>query len=125
MRVLITGGPKTGKTTLSTTYDCPVRHTDDLIELDWSDQSDQVAGWLDDPGPWVIEGVAVVRGLRKWLRAHEQGLPFDHLIYLTKPLTAQTQGQSTMGTATRTIWCQIAPVMDIRAAGHPITIEYR
>lgn len=126
MRLLITGGPKTGKTTLSATYrDHFVRHTDDLIDLDWSEQSNRIVEWLNEQGTWVIEGVAVVRGLRKWLRANEQGLPFDHLIYMVKPWTGRTQGQRVMNTATRTIWNEIAPTVTTRAAGRPIVIEYR
>ena len=36
-------------------------HTDDVIG-DWSERSEIIATrWLTLPGPWVIEGVAVLR----------------------------------------------------------------
>ena len=124
MRVLIAGGPKTGKTTLSKEYtECLVRHTDDLISLDWNGQSAEVARWLDKPGPWVIEGCAVVRGLRKWLRSHREGLPFDKLIYLTKPLAENTYWQRVMAIGTRTIWNEISPLIAQRNVKH--VIEFR
>jgi len=117
VRLLITGGPKTGKTTLANNFKgCPVYHTDDLIELGWSEQSRQIMRWLNKPDPWVIEGVAIVRSLRKWLRFNEEGLPFDHLIYLTRALTDRTTGQNAMDAGTRTIWHEIAPVVSFRAA---------
>ena len=118
MRVLITGGPKTGKTTLSCEFrSCPVYHADGLIGRGWSAQSDEIVRWLDQPGPWVIEGVAVVRGLRKWLRSHPEGLPFDDLIYLTEPVIALTDGQRSMTKATKTIWDEIHPTIVARLAG--------
>jgi len=108
MRVLICGGPKVGKTTLS--YELkgsPTLHTDDLLDLAWSEQSRQIVRWLEKPGPWVIEGHSVVRGLRKWLRVHAEGLPFDYLIYLTKAKYERTNGQEALDKSVRTIWNEI------------------
>ncbi len=79
-RICITGGPGTGKTYLAAFVadnagmhpdrvqfeGVPVLHTDDAALLGWSEASEEVAGWLDRPGPWVIEGVALARALRKW-----------------------------------------------------------
>ena len=43
---------------------------DDLIDThEWSAASAEVARWLDDEGPWIIEGVAMSRALRKWRRS--------------------------------------------------------
>ena len=108
MRTLIIGGPKTGKTTLSQSYACPVRHTDDLIgKLDWSAASAEVATWFDAPGPWCIEGVAVVRALRKWLATHPDGTPADRILFLTEPKIPVTAGQAAMTKGIDTVWEEI------------------
>lgn len=118
-RIVITGGPRTGKTTLAgqlpqlfmvgalpliDVRTAPILHTDDLIaELAhlgkdaWSEGSRRVAEWLDAPGPWIIEGVAVSRALRKWHEAHPGAAPpVDRVIYLTEPYEPLTPGQASM-----------------------------
>jgi len=116
MRVLITGGPKTGKTTLSKSYFGIVRHTDDIMDLPWSVQSEEISHWLDLPGPWTVEGVAVVRALRKWLQRNAHGLPFDKLLYLDTPVLPRTPAQEGMATRTKTIWWEIYPLLLQRKA---------
>ena len=69
MRIAITGGPQTGKTTLAATLGAPVIHGDDFIELGWSQSSQALAHAMRTPGPWVAEGVQVPRALRKMLEA--------------------------------------------------------
>ena len=83
-RVVIAGGPRTGKTThankLGAESGARVRHTDDLIgRLEWSAASQEVSQWFDEPGPWIVEGVAVPRAVRKWLAAHpsKKDKPFE------------------------------------------------
>lgn len=117
MRVLVLGGPRTGKTTLATRLGherlVRVRHTDDLITThSWSDASDEVARWLEEPGPWVIEGVAAVRALRKWLEAHRlpsSGLPFDELFVGSTAKVLRTPGQEQMARACESIWDEVRP----------------
>lgn len=121
MRIVIAGGPRTGKTTfangLAKTYSMPVRHTDDLIASHaWSEASDEVARWLSDGGTWIIEGVATVRGLRKWLAANPDGVPFDKLYVTTRAHEELTPGQQTMGRGTATLWREIAPELLRRRA---------
>lgn len=121
-RIVILGGPKTGKTTLAgglqrdlTNYFGPlstgqVRHTDDLIHLGWSEASQAAALWLDEPGPWIIEGVAVVRALRKWRDAHPGAAPpVDRVIRLATPLphVEISSGQAAMAKGEYTIWREI------------------
>ncbi len=104
MRIVIAGVPKAGKTTLSEGYK-NVHHTDDLIRvLGWSELSQEVAEWFYDPGPWVIEGVATVRALRKWLRDNPEGTPCDEVIFLGEPHIELTPRQQGMAKGICTIW---------------------
>jgi hypothetical protein len=128
-RIAITGGPRTGKTTLARTFAAPLhvscdsafddescscgalRHTDDLIEQmkhlgkdAWSAASAEVANWLDAPGPWIIEGVAVSRALRKWRDAHPgEPPPVDRVIMLTEPFETLSKGQAAMAKGVATV----------------------
>jgi hypothetical protein len=118
MRILILGGPKTGKTTLANkigermklAISPPrIRHSDELIgKLDWSDSSKAVALWLSEPGNYVIEGVTVIRALRKHFAISNAG-PCDHIIYLTEPYVTLTPGQLSMTKGVDTIWGEIRP----------------
>jgi hypothetical protein len=115
-RIVITGGPRTGKTTLSESLGdrCGhnnIRHTDDLIgKLDWSAASLEVSRWFDEPGPWIIEGVAVSRALRKWREAHPgEPPPVDQVIYLHTPYEALSKGQATMAKGVETVHAEIEP----------------
>jgi broad-specificity NMP kinase len=107
-RICIIGGPRTGKTTLASTME-NVLHTDDLIDkFDWSGVSEFVAtDWLARSGPWVIEGVAVVRALRKWLAAHAHGQPCDRIIVLTQPHVELSKRQASMAKGHEKVWQEV------------------
>lgn len=66
--------------------------------LEWSECSLWVAQhWLELPGPWVIEGVAVPRALRKWQALHHGAPPpCDRLIVLVECHKALTARQAKM-----------------------------
>lgn len=122
-RVIVAGGPRTGKTTLAKQIakraGIEARHTDDLIDTtDWSGASAQVAEWLDAPGPWVIEGVATLRALRKWF-ARSTGKPADRIVWLGKAKVPCSPGQTTMAKGCRKVWDEILPAL-LRAG---VTIE--
>jgi hypothetical protein len=115
-RIVICGGPRTGKTTLSHDQGfLIIRHTDDLIEQckhlgkdSWSEASRIASTWLDEPGHWVIEGVAMCRAMRKWREAHPGELPpMDKVIRLTDPYGPLTKGQVTMAKGEETVWREI------------------
>ena len=114
MRLVICGGPKTGKTTLGGP---DALHTDDLIATHgWSQDSQHIADdWLERPGPWTIEGVTAVRGLRKWLRANPEGKPCDKALLLTVPHVELTPKQASMAKGIATVWDEIAT--DLRSRG--------
>lgn len=136
-RIVILGGPRTGKTTLAKSMALQARrgarpqtvgmdghvnvyHTDDLIRLGWSEASRAAAMWFDEPGPWIIEGVAVVRALRKWRDAHPgEPPPVDRVIRLTTPHVELTSGQATMARGEETVWLEVEPWL----AEHGVSIE--
>lgn len=108
MRVAITGGPHTGKTTLA---GHAALHTDDLIgSQDWSAASAVVATWFEGQEPELcVEGVAVPRALRKWLATHPEGKPVDEVVVLERPHEPLTPGQQTMAKGAQTVLREIEP----------------
>jgi hypothetical protein len=119
-RIVIVGPPKAGKTTLgrdlAESSGVQLRHTDDLIgELDWSGCSERIASeWFAQPGPWIIEGVAAVRALRKWLVGNREGRPCDQIIALSKSWVPLTPRQAGMATACASIWGSIRGAVQAR-----------
>ncbi len=117
-RVVIGGGPCTGKTQLSmhvaSVLGVTARHTDDLIgHLDWSGASEEVSRWMAEPGPWVIEGVATVRALRKALTA-SPAAPCTILHWLSGPFEPLTKGQLSMTKGCDTVLAGIRPELEAR-----------
>lgn len=125
-RVVIVGGPKRGKSTLSREFLAngfrvfctdqrsmvaePIDGCTYLPEgLDWSASSAYVAEhWLTQPGPWVVEGVATARALRKWADAHESGLPCERIVFLRAPKVTTTKPQEAMAKGIDTVWAGIS-----------------
>jgi dephospho-CoA kinase len=111
VRIVICGGPKTGKTTLSQNLGClfPVHHADDFISLGWSEASNAVAGLFSNPDPWVVEGVSCARALRKWLKSHPEGRPCDKVILLMdiKSMDGYTTRHSSMASGVHTVFAEI------------------
>ena len=107
MRIVICGWPASGKSRhaeeLSSKLGIEVKHTDSLVRThSWSDASEAASHWFDQPGPWIIEGVAVPRALRKWQARHpDEDPPFDQFILMPIPdekIQADMKaGQITMG----------------------------
>jgi len=99
-KILIIGGPRGGKTTyarkLSRELGIPLDHFDNYIkQYEWSELSEKISDWLNDPGPWIKEGVAGVRGLRKWLRKNG-GHPDFEVHVMNEPKIKLTPGQERM-----------------------------
>ena len=119
MRVCIAGGPQVGKTTLgkeltslSRTEESYIqlRSTDALVlDLDWHEQSVFVLAWLDDVGPWVIEGVPVIRALRKWLKNHPEGKPCDTLYWRFAARGKRSRGQETLAKGCLAVFQEVEP----------------
>lgn len=116
-RVVIAGGPRTGKSTLAAELARPnTMHTDDLIDVyDWSGVSAHVADeWMTQPGPWIIEGVAAIRALRKWMESNPVGTPCDVLIWLTVPHETLSPGQDRMRKGCHTVYDKIVGQLEAR-----------
>ena len=113
-RVCITGGPRTGKTTLAQSLAAPtgrVVHCDCFIGMGWSEASDHVAGLMLAPGPFLVEGVQIPRALRKALAARPDAKPCDRLIILRKPHVELTDGQARMAKGVDTVLAEILPAL--------------
>lgn len=117
-RIAIVGGPHTGKTELAARFPVAeagrVYHTDDVMGLGWSEASEAVADWFNRQGPWVIEGVAVPRALRKWLAANEDGAPCETVAVLRHAWTPLTKGQASMATGVHTVFNGIRDELERR-----------
>ncbi len=116
--ILVAGGPRTGKTTfaagLADRLGYHIRHTDDLIKThEWSAASLEASRWIDERLPMtggvIIEGVAVVRAVRKWLARHPTGKPCDRFYWAGRPKVALTSGQATMFSGCRKVLAEILP----------------
>lgn len=120
-RILVAGGPRTGKTTLADALAAGLgveaRHTDDLIDkLEWSELSAEVANWLNEPGPWVIEGVRVVHAVRKWLAKNAEGLPCDVLYWSEVPKVELEPRHRPMTKGVKTVWSEVVDPLFARGA---------
>lgn len=109
---MLAGGPRSAKTTRAKRWgilsECPVFHTDDAMGLGWSECSAEVATWFDRRGPWIIEGIAAVRALRKWLRTRRPA-PCDLVVWMDTPVVVLTTGQESTFKGCRTVWAEIVP----------------
>jgi broad-specificity NMP kinase len=125
-RIVIVGGPRTGKTTLAFALATErqirvIRHTDSLIDThDWGSASTTAAHWFDATGRWIVEGVAAVRALRKWLDRHcgDRLVPCDEVITLWHPRVSLSPGQETMAKGVRTVWDEVLPRLVSRGLRH-------
>jgi hypothetical protein len=95
--MIISGYARTGKTTyakrLAKENRVTLRHTDDTIGDDFREAIEQVVKWLDEPGPWIIEGCTAVHAVRKWCERNPQGKPCDVFEFRTHPFLALSEGQ--------------------------------
>lgn len=113
IRTAIIGPPRSGKTTMALADGRPVYHTDDTIEKGWSEASAEVATWFDRPGPWIVEGVAVARALRKWLTANTEGMPCEEMLITSEVYEALSSGQAAMAKGIVTVLNEvIGPLTD-------------
>lgn len=112
-RILIGGGPRTGKTYLARRLGMTTGHrvmrTEAILArgATFAQLGGWVSEWMAQPGPCIIEGLAVPRGIRHWLRNHTEPVPFDKVYWLgTNPRITLTKGQESTAKACATVWAQ-------------------
>lgn len=104
---------------------CKIVHADDFIEApskhkapNYSGTSDRLVPVLDEmskySGNFILEGVSVPRGLRKWFQANPTGKPCDALVWISAPRQTLTVGQQRIGTQSRTILLTILDEVEKR-----------
>ncbi len=96
----LTGGPRTGKTTLAgLVTDRPVIATDDYREIvPWADIPHAIIADAEYRRTYLLEGVQVARALRK-------GLAVDAVVYLTTTKTRELKrGHLAMAKGVRTVF---------------------
>lgn len=113
--IAIAGLPRAGKTTLSVALSggdlSGVRRTDSLIDLGWSESSEAASHWFDDPGVRIVEGVAVLRALRKWLARNPTGAPCSRVVFLGEARVPLVGGQRGMATAITNLMGELGPAL--------------
>lgn len=112
-RILIAGGPGTGKSTLaaclSQQLHYPIHSTDDTISTleEWHLRVIEVAeNWMQQPAPWIIEGVLIPVALR-YLRDSGAAAPADLLIYQRQPYKQLTLDQQRMAKGVQSVYAEI------------------
>ena len=117
MRQLIIGGPRAGKTTMAEALmitapeGTRLRPIDSIVDkYQWSEVSERVAEWLDEPGDWIIEGCAGVRALRKYLRAGK--VPDFEIIWINEPVVPRTPKQIGYAAQCASIWKECQAMME-------------
>jgi hypothetical protein len=120
-RIIIIGGPRAGKSTLSEKLRDELgiktlRCSHDVEHLGWSESSDFASKWFDDQGDWIIEGVQMARALRKWLRANPDK-PLDaDILTLHHPFEMRLPGQESMTKGMFTVFREIQGELAKRGA---------
>lgn len=120
-RIVVCGAPSAGKSTYAKvaarSSGARVVALDSLVSTHaWSEQSAVAAGWLDSlaSAPFIIEGCAASRALRKWLASHPAGRPCDLVVRLTLPRIPLSAGQARLAKGEETIWQEIASELAAR-----------
>lgn len=111
-RIVIAGGPRTGKSTLfrSMALDYAMAvGTDDFMDRQWADVPDAVIDVLQKHDEWLLEGVNAARVLRRWIRDRDDFPGIDVCYYLTKPMTTRTKAHESMSKAIETVWRDVLP----------------
>lgn len=110
--MIVAGGPRAGKSHLSgriARQGVKLHDGEELKGIEWSAGSELASRWLDEPGPWICENVAMARALRKWLLRNPTGRPADLIVNLRHPVAARVPGQVSMAAGCETVMREILP----------------
>lgn len=138
MRIVVIGGPRTGKTTYATKlakqYGVHLGSTgkrteqeDGLVSTDnymkranWKTLPDVVIKDLKDRDSFVLEGTQAARVLRRWLKESPKEAKIDKVLVFNRPWVTRNTGQEAMAKGVRTILRDMEPLL--REAG--IEVEH-
>jgi hypothetical protein len=108
-RVVITGVPRSGKTTLALALAKPT------LPVLYGDGKD----WLNAPGPWIIEGDTIPTTLRSWLMANGNGKPCDRVFWLAEPKVTLSAAERASQQDLEALWREVGGLLRQRG----VTIE--
>lgn len=129
MRVVVIGGPRTGKTTYATKLAKQLgahlastgkrtEHEGGLVSTDnymhkanWAELPDRVIADLKDRDSYVLEGTQAARVLRRWLVRDPESVKVDKVLVFGRPWVPRTPGQESMAKAVRTIFRDLQPLL--------------
>lgn len=109
-RRVITGGPNTGKTTLSLDEGGGpgILHLDDFKGRTWEEQGALASDAIDTmPHGATVEGAQATRGLRQWLKDNPTGKPCDEVVHCRTVRGEQTGPQAAMAKGVETVLNEI------------------
>lgn len=146
MRIVVIGGPRTGKTTYATKLaremgvhlaSCGKRTENEsgLVSTDNYGRDSKVGGFSRERAVWdalptevirdlrkrdsfVLEGTQAARVLRRWLRESPDEPKIDKVLVFDKPWVERNAGQQAMAKGVRTILRDLRPLLD--SAGIPV-----
>jgi hypothetical protein len=112
-RIVITGGPRRGKSTVARKLATDGRryhHGEELKRYGLGPEGSQKASeWLDEPGRFVCENVIMARALRKWMARNPTGKPADIVVNLQHAVADTIPGQDRMAVGCETTFREILP----------------
>ncbi len=116
MKIVIAGGPRTGKSTFATRLNkelnIPIVSTDNYIACGWSEAPHEIINDIKDLDNYILEGVNCGRVIRK---LNEKGLDicFDKVYYLGEPVVKyEKKGQESLAKGCKTVWLDVIPILD-------------
>lgn len=111
-RIVIVGGPGTGKTTLSHQLSAHVQagliSADDSIGMEWSAASQHLANIMGaTPAPWIAEGVRMAHALRKCRDNRPDTKPCERVYVLSTVYRPIPDGSYRMARGAETVFNEI------------------
>ena len=128
MRIVVIGGPRTGKTTYATKLarefgahlastgkrtpdESGLVSTDNYMRrANWGTLPDVVLKDLKDRDNWVLEGTQAARVLRRALK-EDPSFKVDKVLVFNRPWVTRNGGQEAMAKGVRTILKDMAPLL--------------
>jgi adenylate kinase family enzyme len=129
VRIVVIGGPRTGKTTYATKLAKQLgvhlgstgkrtEQEDGLVSTDnymrrsnWKTLPEVVIKDLKNRDSWVLEGTQAARVLRRWLKESPSEVKVDKVLVFNRPWVARNAGQEAMAKGVRTILKDLQPLL--------------